>query len=414
MKKLAALIFVLLFTFLQCTNNTPLPNGYDLLEREGKVGLQEPVTIQPVNMARFWRSVPAGEKATLLLGTGKETQSFIIFQNLNLKKISSSATVLSAKLAMYAIDHFGDKSPFSFTAHRVERVWDEREVKWENVENGFRSDVLETWEYTPVDSAAWQYFQFTDINFITEWIADSYNATPSINGLILKFDQAPGGTIFQSTEGSSYTPYIQIISQSGEEVDTTIAYFTHDASLLMTTNGVAEDELEENPDVLYVGNGMGYRSVLQFDFSELPVEATIHKAKLTFYIDPDNVLKSDADTDGAFSVGIGVIDSLAEWQGLTMVDSLLALEPKISPGVDIATIENESFSFDSPAASVAVARIVQRWVSGNYPNHGFLLYPYYQATDFQEMAFKAGLMDVSKIPTLEITYSLPAAHRFAQ
>jgi len=58
--------------------------------------------------------------------------------------------------------------------------------------------------------------------------------------------------------------------------------------------------------------------------------------------------------------------------------------------------------------------MVQLWVSEKYPNNGFMIYPYYQAVDFQEMAFKSGLMDASKMPTLEITYSLPAAHRFAQ
>jgi len=291
MKKLAALIFLVLLTLLQCTNNTPLPNGYDLLEREGKVGLQEPVTLQPINMARFWRSVPTGSDETLLLGTGKDAQSFIIFQNLNLKNVSNSATVLSAKLSMYAVDHFGETSPFSMSAHRVERVWDEREVLWDDIKNGYRSEVVQAWDFAPTDTSAWQEFQFTNTEFIAEWIADTYNATPSINGLILRFDQADGGTVFQSTEGSSFTPYMQIISQiPGQEPDTTITYFTHDASLMITTNGVAEYELEQNPDALNVGNGKGYRSLLQFDFSELPEAATIHKAKLNFYIDPDKVL----------------------------------------------------------------------------------------------------------------------------
>lgn len=415
MKKLAALIFLVFISFLQCTNDTPLPNGYDLLEREGKVGLQEPITIYPSNTARFWRTVPTGAKATLLLGTGKETQSYIIFQNLNLAKISTSATVISAKLAMYALEHYGDKSPFTITAHRVERVWDENEVIWADVENAYRAEAVETWDYTPADSTAWQEFQFTNTDFITEWIADSYNSNLSINGLVLKFDHALGGTVFQSTEGSSYTPYMQIVSQiEGEEPDTTVAYFTHDAGLMTTTNGIAEFELEENPDVLNVGNGMGYRSLLQFDFTSLPKEATIHKAKLTFYVDSDNVMKSETDSDGAFSVGVGIVDSLAAWEGLTMVDSTLTLEADMSSGVDIATGENEKFAFDSPAASAAVARIVQYWVAGQYPNKGFLLYPYYQAVDFQEMAFKSGQMDASKMPTLEITYSLPASHRFAQ
>ncbi len=415
MKNIAALIFLVFLTLLQCTNNTPLPNGYDLLQRDGKVGLQEPMTFQPVNMARFWRSVPTGTDETLLLGTGKDAQSFIIFQNLNLKNVSTDATVLSAKLSMYALDHFGDMAPFSITAHRVERVWDEREVLWEDIKNGYRSEVVETWDFTPTDSSTWREFQFTNTEFIAEWIADTYNATPGINGLILTFEQAAGGTVFQSTEGSSFTPYMHIISQvPDQKPDTTITYFTHDASLMITTNGVEEYQLEQNPDALNVGNGTGYRSLLKFDFSELPQEATIHKAKLNFYLDPDNILKSVTDLDGAFSVGIGVVDSLALWTGLAAVDSKLRIEPKISSSVDLATVENEQFSFDSPAASVSVARMIQLWVSGKYPNNGFMMYPYNQAVNFQEMAFKSGLMDASKTPTLEITYSLPAAHRFAQ
>ncbi len=414
MKKMTALIFLIFLTFLHCTNNTPLPNGYDLLEREGKVGLQPPITLQPVNIGRFWRAVPTGDKSTLLLGSGKDAHSFIILQDRNLSKVSSENTVVSAKLAMYAVDHFNDQTAYVVTAHRVERSWDEKTVVLSDVENAYRTEVLESWNFTPGDTT-WHEFQFTDTNFITEWISDTKNSTPLINGLLLKFDQAPGGTVFYSSEASNYKPYIQVVSQEATgALDTTIAYLTHDASLLQATNGIAEYELEENPDVLHVGNGMGYRSMLQFDLSSLPAEATIHRARLAFVIDPDNVLIPGTSSDGAFSVGIGAADSLGEWIGLSKLDSTVIIDPNYSPGVDVASTNNATFVFDSPAASAAVSRIVQRWVSGTSKNNGFMIYPYFQGADFQEMAFKSGRIDPADMPTLEITYSLSAAHRFAR
>lgn len=414
MKKLAALMFLVFISFLQCTNNTPLPNGYDLLEREGKVGLVPPVTFTPTTTARFWRAVPTGSKSTLLLGAGQDAQSYIIFQNRNLSNVSADATVISATLSLYSADHFGDDMPFTITAHRVERSWDENDIVWSDIENGYRTEILESWDFTPGDTT-WHTFSFSDLNFISDWIDDSQQDVLSINGLLLKFDQASSGTIFYASEASSFTPYMQIISQDTDgNLDTTNTYLTHDASLFHTTNGVMENELEENPDVLLVGDGTGYRSLLQFDFSEIPAEATIHKAELKFLVDSENVFNSDADTDGTFSVSIGAADSLADWQGKSFVDSLVTIDSKYSPGVDVASGVSESFVFDSPAAAVAVTRIVQRWVSGVSANKGFLIYAYYQGIDFQEMAFKSGSLDPSAMPTIEVTYSLPAAHRFAQ
>ncbi len=406
MKKFAALIIVLVI-FLQCTNNKPLPNGYELLDRDNKVGIMPPITIKPISMATFWRAEPAGSRANLLLGTGQESSSFIIFKCRNLARIETDATIVSARLGLYSSQHIGELAPFTFTAHKVDQDWNENTVVWNDVNSAFTSSPLETWEFTPGDTA-WYSFQFTDLDFIASWVDDSHESDKTIHGLLLKFDQAPGGTQFYASEASTFPPYIEVISENTQgSRDTTVAYITEDASLLQNTAELGENTLVENPAILRAGNASGYRSLLQFDLSELPKEATIHKALLTFQIDHDNLYPKDQAGANVMSVAAAAVDTSA-----TMDDiSTVVIAPRYTPAVDAASSANETFAFNSATANQTVSRIIQRWVSGTVKNNGMLIYPYNFGTSFQEMAFNS---DEQMMPSIEITYSLPAAHRFAR
>jgi hypothetical protein len=86
----------------------------------------------------------------------------------------------------------------------------------------------------------------------------------------------------------------------------------------------------------------------------------------------------------------------------------------MAAAVAVADGSSDTFAFDSKNPIQNVTRIVQRWVSDLVPNNGLMIYPYYQNSDFQEMAFMPGVADTVYAPTLDITYSLPPAHRFAR
>ncbi|MBN1481430.1 DNRLRE domain-containing protein [candidate division KSB1 bacterium] len=403
MKKIAVLIGIVL-TFVHCTNDTPLPNGYELLDRENKVGLAAPLTFKPTKTAHYWKIIPAGAKSSLMLGVGKDMQSFVIFQCRNLIKVPVQDDVLAAKLSMYSVGTVGDKNPFTLSAHRYDQYWSENNILWKDVENSYQPEPLETWQFTPQDTT-WHSFQFTNLQFIKEWIADSHQEEQSITGLLLKFDQASSGAIFVSSESSITPPYIEVISQDTSGViDTTIAYLSHDASLLQNKTGIDEDVVEQEPAVLKVGNGTGYRGLLHFDVSEIPADATIHQALLTFYIAHSEVFMPADSASSTFSVAARLIESDSTW----------SIDSTYSAAIDVANSSKNTFAFDSTTPVKTMSYMVQRWVSNVSPNYGIMVYAKDQSSDFYEMAFKSGAMDSVVAPTLVITYSLPAAHRFAR
>ena len=409
MKKFLILA-VIAIALLQCTNNTPLPNGFELLDRDNKVGLVPPMTVEPVQTARFWKAMPAGSQSNLLLGAGQDAQSFIILQNNRLSQIDADDNLISAQLAFRALSYAGETLPFELTAHVIEQEWEESSVLWQDVKGAFAASPVETWQVTPDDST-WLYLEFSALDFLAQWIQDSHNDQQTIQGLVLKFEQAPGGFVLASSEATVYPPFMEIISQdSSGGLDTTQAFLTHDASLLQNLSGEPAETIIENPSVLKVGNATGNRSLLLFDVSEIPQEATVHKALLTFHTEQDQIWMPDNSDAASFTVAAGIIDSTSKWQD----PANIVLDSRYSRATDVATGENDTFAFDSPGATRTMALFVQRWVSAPSANFGILLHPFSETNDFSEMAFKSGLSDVGALPTLEITYSLPPAHRFAQ
>lgn len=411
MKKILALL-IAVFSLLNCTNDKPLPNGYDLLDRDNKVGLLPPVTLRPTRTAIFRQNVPAGGKGSLLLGVGKETQSFIILNCRNLLKVDTTNTLVSTTLAMRAEYVLGDKLPFNVTAHRVTQSWDEATVVWDDVQNAFMATPLESFEIVPGDTA-WLKLPFSDLNFMNEWIKDAFKETEEMQvyGLVLKFDQATGGLVLSSSEDTAYSPYFEVVTQdSAGALDTTVAVLSHDASLLQNTAGVEE---ETNPAVLKVGDASGYRSLLFFNLSDIPKEATIHKALLTLYVEPAELWVPEDSTGSTFSVAARAVVRDSLWSSTE--DSVL-IDSEGLVAMDVASGSNNTFAFDSQTPALTMSRIVQRWVAApkDYPNYGLMLSPYFQATDFLEMAFKNSQTDTTIMPTLVITYSMPAAHRFAR
>ncbi|MBN1562141.1 DNRLRE domain-containing protein [candidate division KSB1 bacterium] len=407
MKKILALI-VIIISFFRCTNNKPLPNGYELLDLDNQSELAPPITLRPTHVGCYWSCQPAGDKSTLLLGSGKDAQSFVVFQCRNLNKVDSAATVVSAKLAMRSSFHVGEESALTVTAHQVIDEWDESTVLWQDIEDSYIVEPVETFEFTPRDTT-WQIIPIANVAFIEEWIQDSYRSTTEIYGLLLKFDRARGGAVFYSSEATVYTPYVEIVTQREQVgLDTTYAYFSHDASLVQNQTNSPAETLERDPATLRVGNGTGYKSLLQFDLSQIPREATIHQALLTLAIDQAEIYMPGESFGETFSVAAHAVAADSLWE-----PTAIKIDSSRSAAVDVAAGGSEAFAFDSKSPVQNMSRIVQRWVSEITPNYGMLIYPYNQNSDFQEMAFMSGVTDTSSAPTLKITYSLLPAHRFA-
>ena len=405
MKKIAILLGLVLLV-LNCTNNKPLPNGYDLIERENKAGLMPVITLEPINWARYWDSPVTGGYTTLLLGDSQNIQSSILLKCRNLIKIDTTAKLISTTLRMYGSYLFGDDSLMTISMHRVNSDWVENSVLMTDVDGTFDTEPLEQVDFT-FHKNDWADIPIANFEFMSDWILDSYQAEQSIHGLLISSTSANLAAEFVSSDATANPAYIQVVTENSDGGnDTTKAFLSHDASLLRYTSEVEPEVREEKPQTLRIGNASGYSSFIQFDVSAIPAEATIHKALLSFYVDAEESNTRD-DVSMSISAARLVGDSL--WTPSTIELDSLSL-----PASDLASAESELFAFDSNTPIAAVSKIVQQWISvEESPNFGFLLLPQYPGKDFQELSLKTGALDPVFTPTLVITYSLPPSHRFA-
>ncbi len=406
MKKLIGLFAVLLLV-VNCTNDTPLPNSYELLERDNKVGLMPPVTLHPERVAKFWQREPAGQRSTILLGARDQLSSVILFDCRNLVKVDSAARIVSADMYLFA-DTLGESTPMNVTMHQVNTAWGETTVIWDSVKNYIDPTPVESFTIEPVNFD-WNVIPLTNLDFMQKWIKDSYQSQVQIQGMLLQFDMASEVMQFLSSDASAAPPYIQVVTQDSANAanDTTIAYFSRDASLIRYDAAKPPLQTEFAPQTLQVGNGTGYRSLVQFDLSGIPREASIHQALLSFHVDQ---MQSQTEPINAMNVAAQIVVGDSTWQNAKSVKADSVYESTY----DVATETSETFAFDSPTPIKDVSRMVQRLVIEQYPNKGFILFPRDLSSDFQEMSFYSGVNDTTLAPTLTIYYSLPPDHRFSE
>ncbi len=397
------------FTLFSCTVEKPLPSGYELLERDNKEGLKEPVVLEPIEIAHYWQRSATGGYDYLVLGKHHNVTASILLNANTISNLDTTA-VVSASFNIYQKYVYKGDTPFNVTVHRVTQEWDEQTVQYKDVQDYIEQDPVETFQINPQDTT-WFSHSFQNKTFVQEWINDARSENPNIYGLVFKTETNDHAVEFLSSDASSGLPSFQFILKTAEGTnDTTTIPVSHDASLLHFESDQAEYDIVKMPPTFRVGNGSGYRTLMRFDLSELPEEAAVHQALLTLYVDNEksstNVAKGLSIAPQAV-VGEGVEDSLWTSGRTVLKDSLRRTTS--APAFD----QTATFSFSDKTPLNAVSGIVQRWANRVTPNYGLILYPINAGRDFQEMYFHSGTQNPELTPTLKITYSLPPKHRFS-
>lgn len=407
MKKIALILLLFLF-FLQCTNNKPLPNGYELLDREGKSGLMPPMTLKSVKIAHYRRDNPAGSSATLLLGSYRNLSSSIILNCRNFAGagVDTSAELVSAELHFFTNAETDSNLAVAATVHQVLTPWSENGVIADSIREYYSAEPLFFGDLMQ-DTLQWAILPISNLAFMTAWIKDDFLSTSVMQGLLIKSDLQEQMINFTSSDVSTNSPYFKIVTQdTSAAYDTTIVSISKDASLLEYSDTLSPLTLQDSPELLRVGDGSGYRSLIRFDVSAIPEAATIHKALLNFKVNAEN---SNTRVDGQMSLSILAVKTDSAWGN----PADLTVYGLSSPPTDVAVDDNEYFAFGSSTPVQNISRIVQRWVIKSYENNGFVLYASNEGKDWQEMAFYSGEQDSLLAPTLTVTYSLPADYRFS-
>ncbi len=391
---LAAILLLLLA--LACTNEEPLPSGFDALQRKN-TGEIHVVTIEAIQSAQYRVKVNPGLTGSLLLGSHDGITSRVLLRFTNFSKVDT-ASVQSATLSINQSKKWGEGAGFSGTIHVVNAAWLENAVQWPDISA----------QYNPAESIASYEVQAADSAVVTAslpaalvngWISGGAN-----NGILLDFSSAAMLAQLTSVDVSTGYPTLAIAYiAKGGEADTVVIGPTEDASVFEFAQINPEKTLESETNRVWIDNSRGYRTLLRFDVSQFPKEATIHQALLTLPIDSE--LSATSSAGVAFRVNALTADSSWQDPAAIKVDSVYSAPN----GTALSTLRAAQISA-TPEISY-MSNIVQRWTTGIAKNYGIVVQSTGYGSDLGKVAFYNGKEGFSK-PTLKITYSLPASARF--
>jgi len=411
MKRLVGFLLIIVI-IAGCTHDKPLPSGYELLDR-GNKGELIVKTYPAVRSGNYWTTPLSGGYGTLFLGEYKSFKSYILLRFVNFTVIDT-AIVKSATLNLHQILHYDEGDSFNVSIYKVKDPWlpdvsDEKDwektVVWKDIQNIYdAAKIIGTLTVGPQDSAKTISTKL-DTTLVNEWINSKTNY-----GLLMAFDKADIMAEFYSSESSSKWPTIEVIhvKKSGT-LDTTIVNAYQDASLFQFDTPIPENTLQTDLNNLAVGNVSGFKSLIQFDLSNIPENATIHHAQLDLSVNKD---LSKTFAPGIPILAVPVLDD-STWD-LSKI-SLYSLNASPS---SYARGDTVKFSYTHADAVQKMSFIIQRWVlkseSIGMPNYGLLLQSSVQGGDLSEISFYSGKDDSTTVPKLRVTYSLPPVSRFSE
>ncbi|NIA31855.1 MAG: DNRLRE domain-containing protein [Actinobacteria bacterium] len=381
-----------------CTNDKPLPSGYELLPRENK-GDVLVKTVRANKASTYWKTPTAGSRNTLLLGSYDHVKSFIAMRFLTYS-ILDTPSVNSAVVRLTQNYHIGDGDSISVSVYPInsDHSWVEAEVLWKEIKDQFIADSLVArFKVAPIDSGIIEFP--LDLALVNQWVSDQFN-----DGIVMIFDNADFmAELYSSNASSNWAKLHVTYTKKDGTPDTTDLDVLSDASLLQFESPTPEYQLDEQVDKLLVGNLTGYRSIIDFDLSGIPQNATIHNVLLNLHIDGEN---SNTRSFGMRIKATPILnDSLAYPENLQFATDSKA-------AVDVALSSLQQFDFSSANAMLAMNTIFQGWVSGQLQNYGLGLLPADAGLNASKMSFYSGFADSSLAPTAQITYSVPPSGRF--
>lgn len=390
-------LFAILFG-IACTNRSEFPSGYELLARQNK-GEVKQITLHPVpDGERQYRvEVKAGRRENLYIGKYQDYNAWSI---LRFTVLPDSPTVQSAQLCLQNLSSKGEGNPFTATVHLIETDWQEGDVVWSEVTNAYELTEIASVEISPSDSAS--LVIDIDASVINSWIDSSVTN----QGLLIKHEDANFLQEFGSSDNGSSTlwPTLKMSFTSDGAIDSLEAPAAYDATLFEYLGPEPIEELLPAEPFLRIGNASGFRTLLRFDFSDIPQDATIHRGLLELYINPD---LSETKTTGLnYGIYPVVADSL--WNPETVKTDSTGQIP-----IGLATSDNTTLGKLEIAYSKIFASILQSWTLGESPNYGMMIRSIEHGQDTSYLSFyTSSTQDSTMAPRLIVTYSVPPSPRF--
>jgi hypothetical protein len=303
-------------------------------------------TLQAIRSTTFKQFLAMDDRINLLGKTGNY-EAFSVFQFQFPQR--DTILVLSAKLTLRAVTWCGDSaSSFGFTLHKITRAWSSGTLQWDSVQSGFYESAPVGNPYLGTVESDTQFVVVSlDTAMVRQWLQPN---TFTQYGLILlptaTTNVVRGFNAFQF-DSTQYYPTVEIIAgnSAGISLDTT----KYSSGLDTFVGNI--DNLNSNPELMYVQSGVVYRSTLTFDVTSIPTGAIINSAEMLLELNPatSKITKFTGDE-------VVVAHLLTSSTSNTVFESLGTLGRKDAT--------SNEFMFEA-------RRATQLWVNGI--NNGFLL-----------------------------------------
>jgi hypothetical protein len=266
--------------------------------------------------------------------------------------------------------------------------WSESTVIIDSLPSYGTYPVMEaTWTTSPADSDTLKLSLPTDI--VRTWLDDD----TTNQGFLLEMTNEPGFVRqYYSSEASvTYRPRLYLYytwydsGSSGwvEYHSDTTAYANHDANIVW-------DDIELTDDILMIGNGVSYRTLLRFDVTEVLSQfgVSIHSANLTLHLNLDHPLNFHS-----------VPSALRQ-----RLESLSWLDDPQNP--EIAGAASQTVLLDSASFAISLASYTIDWVGNPNINYGCIIRSGNEGWDLaREVFYSRAAPDSTLWPSLHIVYS---------
>ncbi|MFO7890268.1 MAG: DNRLRE domain-containing protein [bacterium] len=380
------LLLLIIILFITCAEYKKNPVGSEFFNSD-EIGNVKTCVIYSSPSDTFFKytNVKTGNSPYLNIGAVQnhniKAKSLIKFQlDPDTTKIDSVS--LTLYIHKFYEQHNGI---FSCSIFKIAEQWDEDSLSMRNYSEGLQGEFITNFEVSVNDTV--KSFTIPLPNDLVQSWSDSTTASKN-HGLLFIPDNSQFITEFYSSEADSNQPELRMYTPT-DTVSSYTEYFIKDIEDLF----IAEGEFEATPDYLYISNGIATRSLLFFDVSVIPEQATINKAFVNIH----------SDVTAAFPA----------WQDTFLISIFeTATEDWSMPDVPLDSLTYSTFLLDGDSALADITLSVQQWTSKTKENYGLLLKGRNEYINLDYRQLYSSKADSSKKPSLKIFYSLPPEENF--
>ncbi len=392
MKKLTGWVSVFVLIFLNCGKDRPLPTGYSEIfgDKEGQV-IDTLIVKQDGRETYYSRLINTGAGANLLLGNYQNYHCAIYMKFGNLP---DSADVHSAKiyLTKSPIDSvlLASNQDFTLDLYHTEFEWGNDEDPEQYLGKlPFNSTPFKTVIVT-VDTSDKVEIDL-DTLVVTDWTDTTSGVmnkgfwmySKDLQGIFSCYSSENVDTAFKPKMDLIYT----FIDSTGKVRDTTTVYATDDAFLIPDTASVMQNLV---PGHFYTGKGLAFRSFLKFDLIGYDTTIHVNRALMQIVINKDYSI-------GNISEAIDIIIFRKEEESRAKND----VEENPMNSSHLGTLNADTLIFD-------VTQTIQRWISNDFSNYGFLVRSIDEEETLSRIAFYSSASDLlERQPRLYLYYTVP-------